>query len=459
MIKIKIPNNNIKEREYIIDIIFGEFLGLSYQLIIDNGELKINDWIIELENGNILIVKDHFFNKYPKDLEYLNIDNIPKKIEFTKNEFTPEDDIVVIFGNAKEVIEDSYIEKQQITNHKSLITRIDLFASSFFMLTRWEEYVIKAKDNHGRFLESEALAVKFGFINRPIVNEYVQMLLNMLNHLGLKQKATSREYKLTVTHDVDYDLLFKSPSVLIRRVGADLLKRKDLPLVAKTIKAYFSNNDPYDVFDFFMDESEKMGVKSHFFFMAKGSSEYDNNYESNSDFIKSRAERIKKRGHIVGIHYTYNAFNSKEQLKQEIAELEANFNTKIECGRNHYLRFEVPTSWQILDEFGMKWDSTCGYEGHVGFRCGVCYEFSVFDILKRKKLNLKERPLLVMETTLLYFQSSGEKEDEFLGLIEDIKNKTKKYNGEFVLLWHNNNLDFLRTPKYRELYKKTLGSI
>ena len=144
MIKIKIPNNNIKEREYIIDIIFGEFLGLSYQLIIDNGELKINDWIIELENGNSLIVKDYFFNKYPKDLEYLNIDNIPQKIEFAKNEFTPEDDVPVIYGS------NLPITNTPITNNQSLTTNIDLFASSFFMLTRWEEYVIKSKDNHGR---------------------------------------------------------------------------------------------------------------------------------------------------------------------------------------------------------------------------------------------------------------------------------------------------------------------
>ena len=451
MITIKIPNNNIKERKYIIDIIFGEFLGLSYQLIIDNGELIINDWIIELENGNSLIVKDYFFNKYPKDLEYLNIENIPKKIEFAKNEFTPEDDIPVIYGS------NLPITNTLITNKQSLTTNIDLFASSFFMLTRWEEYVIISKDNHGRSLESEALAVKFGFVNRPIVNEYVQMLLNMLNHLGLKQKAKSREYKLTVTHDVDYDLLFKSPLVLIRRIGADLIKRRNIPLVFNTIKSYIRKNDPFDTFDFFMDESEKIGVKSHFFFMAKGTSEYDNYYQSNSGFIKRSVENIKRRRHIVGIHYTYNAFNSQKQLKQEIKELEKNLNTPMKFGRNHYLRFEVPTTWQILDNLDMDWDSTCGYEGYVGFRCGVCYEFSVFNILSRQKLNLKEKPLLVMETTLIFYQCSGDKEDEFLSLIEDIKDKTKKYNGEFVFLWHNYNLDFLRTPRYKELYIKSLN--
>lgn len=33
MIKITIPNNNINERKYILDIIFNEFLGLRCQIV------------------------------------------------------------------------------------------------------------------------------------------------------------------------------------------------------------------------------------------------------------------------------------------------------------------------------------------------------------------------------------------------------------------------------------------
>ena len=47
MIKISIPNNNIKEREYIINIIFNEFLGLEYQV---NESDICKNWEIELEN-------------------------------------------------------------------------------------------------------------------------------------------------------------------------------------------------------------------------------------------------------------------------------------------------------------------------------------------------------------------------------------------------------------------------
>ena len=95
---------------------------------------------------------------------------VSSNIEFVKNKFIPEEDIPVIYGNAKLNIE----------NSKLITCGIDIFASSFFMLTRWEEYVNKSRDLHNRFPGNESLALKFNFLNRPIVNEYVVMLKNMM---------------------------------------------------------------------------------------------------------------------------------------------------------------------------------------------------------------------------------------------------------------------------------------
>lgn len=49
----------------------------------------------------------------------------------------------------------------------------------------------------------------------------------------------------------------------------------------------------------------------------------------------------------------------------------------------------------------MEWDSTLSYADKEGFRCGVCYSFSVFNFLQRKKLMLKERLLIVVEMSLV----------------------------------------------------------
>ena len=54
---------NLKERKYILDIIFSEFLECKYY-----HEIGSSNYQIILENSNKIIIEDHFFNKYRKNL-------------------------------------------------------------------------------------------------------------------------------------------------------------------------------------------------------------------------------------------------------------------------------------------------------------------------------------------------------------------------------------------------------
>jgi len=413
MIKINIPNNNINERKYIIDILFNEFLGLEYNI-----EYCSNSYEIILKNRKQLTIKDSFFNKYPKDLEYLKLENIPAKIE-----------------------------------------DLDIFAGSFFMLTRWEEYVNKTRDSHNRFPVIESLAYRQGFLDRPIVNEYVEQLKSKLLELDSSLQFKEREYQLVLTHDVDHIYKWDTSKNFFKHLLGDLLLRKSFVIFLSSIGKYINVKigrlkDPFDTFDYLMDISESIKVKSYFFFMAKGITKYDNNYITSKKHVLNLVKKIKDRGHYIGIHPTYNAYNIKEQLKAEKLELESNFDTFISFGREHYLRFEIPTTWQVWEDNGMSWDSTLGYADREGFRCGVCYEYSVFNILTRTKLKLKEKPLIVMEESVIRRENISSEDME--KIIEDLILKVKKYRGEFVFLWHNSSFNTEFWSQYRKVYKKVL---
>lgn len=452
MIQIFIPNNNINERKYIIDIIFNEFLGLEYKVKSRRKNEEDDSWIIELENKNKLIFEDHFFNKFPEDLEYLKLENIPNKIGFTENDFIVENDAPIIYGG----------HKLETISHKqkTIICGLDIFASSFFMLTRWEEYVNKNRDVYNRFPAYESLAFKNNFLDRPIVNEYVEMLWNMLAHLGINQKRKTKEYQLYLTHDVDVPLRYTDWKSCLPEICGDILKRKDPILAIKKIIEKLLvhlglQKDPFDTFDYLMDISEKVGVKSYFFFMGEGVTSFDNAYQSSNIFIKKLVKNIKNRGHEIGIHPTFNAYNDSDQFKKEKEELEKEFKTSIAFGREHFLRFEVPVTWQIWEDNDMKWDSTLGYADKVGFRCGVCFEYSVFNILTRKKLRLKERPLIVMEASFLTYSPEYEAikmEEKITKLMKVVK----KYNGEFVFIWHNSSFNVNRWKEHQYIYEKVL---
>jgi len=102
----------------------------------------------------------------------------------------------------------------------------------------------------------------------------------------------------------------------------------------------------------------------------------------------------------------------------------------------------------------MQIDSTCSYADKEGFRCGTVDKYSVFNILTRKKLKLKEMPLVVMEVSMIGYQNMSP--DDIEEKIVKLINRVKKYNGNFVLLWHNSNFNTEIYKKYQSIYKKVL---
>jgi hypothetical protein len=224
MIKITVPNNNINERKYILDIIFNEFLGLEYSLATGSQHYKI-----ELENKKILSIEDRFFSKYPEDLEYLHINNIPSKIE-----------------------------------------ELDIFSASFFMLTRWEECVNKNRDSHGRFPAYESLAFKQGFLERPVVNEYVEKLKRMLLELDSRIIFKKYRYKFMLTHDIDTPFKFYSMASATKTLAGDLIKRRDIKLFLQNLVCFVKSKfnykeDPFYTFDFILKMNKKYDISSFFF--------------------------------------------------------------------------------------------------------------------------------------------------------------------------------------------------
>lgn len=453
MIKITIANNNIAERKYILDIIFDEFLGLDFK-VVENDDCQ--DWEIELENGSKIIFEDHFFNKYLKELEYLKLENIPAKVEFVKNQFIVEDDIPIIYGNKKLETKNDEL--------KTIFCGIDIFASCFFMLTRWEEYLNKNRDSHDRFSAIQSLAYKQRFLDRPIVNEYVEMLKNMFLELGLSQKLKTRNYQLFVSCDVDqpYDCTVENLKNLIRVCSGDILKRKSIKEFAKRVRRYIFNkleNYKYDenyTFDWYMDMCEKAGTKASFYFIPTSIEKQNGCYELQDKKIQNLIKYIDTRGHEIGVHGSYQTYKDKEKAKLQKNILNNTLRSlgirqKVLGNRQHYLRWDSSITPYVLEYAGFIYDTTGSYADRPGFRYGVCYDFSMFDILNRKKLSIKQRPLIVMECSIIdnMYMGLGYSE-KALQVMKELKQRCFKYNGNFSLLWHN---DHLKTKKDKKMFE------
>jgi hypothetical protein len=447
MIEIRLPANHLPERRYIASVLFGEFLGLDFKCLTH----EKNETLITLENGKSLVLADHFFGCFENENDYLDASNIPAQICWVKKEgnpFIPENDLPVIYGN-------SHFSKTE--NQVSL--GADLLASAFFMLTRWEEAVCPVRDQYDRFPAEASLALQCSFLHRPVVNEYAETIWNILRHLGCEQQRQSPKYEFLLSHDVDMPRLWRGGFRFLKKLAGDFLKRRDLKEAAFSMGSFPKTTlglqpDPFDTFNYLMDCSEKLNLRSHFFFMSGGNTAFDNFYQLEQPHIQRLIQRIHDRGHAIGIHPSFNTFYDPEQFKRELHRLNEYSPQTVKSGRQHFLRFRIPDTWQIWEDHQMEWDSTLYYAEKAGFRCGTCTPFSVFNAFSRKPLRLVEKPLTVMEGTFTVYQkcSPDVMLSEITGLIETVR----KYGGTFVLLWHNSAFHQPAYFAYRHLYEPIL---
>jgi hypothetical protein len=446
MLNIYISPKYFEEKSYVISIIFDEILGIKYKLqsIPDQSNYEIT------YGEKKIVIEDHFFSKMSGDLSYLSESNIPDEIKFSATKFALENDLPIIFG----------IDNVLVEEEKYITCGIDIFASSFFLLSRWEEHVVSKRDKFGRFPARESFAGKQNLLHRPLVNEYAEMIWNMITYIGFKPERNSQNFEFIATHDIDQPIRLVNLKMLTKSLIKNVFVFKDLIGGAIDVSTFLLNKftpkfDLANSYDFLMQCSEQVGIKSVFNFQNANKTKFDWGYKNDSKFLQNIFHSIKTSGHIIGFHPSYHSYDNSELWKAEYDELCKLTNFDIKVGRQHFLRFKVPDTWQIWEENQMLSDSTLGFPQKEGFRCGTCSSYSVYNILTRKKLKLKETPLILMEKTLMNYQKDVST-DDFLKKSSELVDTTKKYNGKFVFLWHNSSFD--RKMYTKEFYKKLISN-
>ena len=441
--KVAIPHIAVPEVEYTFHCLLTEFLGLQYDLEISP---DAQDYVIS-KNGKNIVIKNHFFKASDPESWYQQ-HIIPSKTSNSVFEINNKKYLIhSIFGKAE-------LEEKDL----NYFLEADIIASTFFMLSRWEEAIKTERDEHGRFSAKNSIAFQNDFLQKPIVNEYIELLWVLLKKIGIEQSRKKRHFQIVPTHDVDIPFLFPSMFAGFRSIARHLISRASFMDGIHYLKKYFKGEDAYDTHGIFLEEAEKIGEKAHFFFMSGGKNKFDPRPQITHPKVKKLIEKIKSRGHHIGFHPSYETFKNPELFSEEKLRLEKITEEKVVTGRQHYLRFDIPATWEMWDDGEMQWDSSMGYSDAMGFRCGVCYPFPVFDFRSRKKLDLIEKPLLLMEVTLgLYLKPTL---PEATDQVKKLMNEVKKYEGEFVFLWHNSSLNFRQFSKYNSIlfdliYNKT----
>jgi peptidoglycan/xylan/chitin deacetylase (PgdA/CDA1 family) len=462
MIHIQIPHSYPEERSYILSVMFREFLGLDMDIELSNGQ----DTRITSSAEGQIIIPDGLF-ACPKE-KWLAVSSLPRQpLEFwDTNELGSGPSLVspqlpIIYGSP--IIDGKWFRQ----DGQAIRLGLDIFGSAFFMLTRYEEVVKPDRDIHNRFPATSSLASEEGFLDRPIINEYLEILWACVKRLWPNLKRKRQEFETVVSYDVDFPFLhaFTTPFQMLKSCAGDVLLRHDsggaIRRCSNWIKVRMGNleADSYNTFNLIMDIIERHHLKSTFYFITSPRSKMDCNYSINHPLIRKLMRRIHERGHKMGLHVSYHSYLDAVQTQKEFEFLkkvcvEERVRQDQWGGRQHFLRWQTPITFKNLNDAGLDYDTTLSFADHAGFRCGICYEYPVFNVVTKEALHLREKPLIVMERTIT--------NDEYMGLgkgelallkIQRYKNICRRFNGKFTLLWHNQRFV---APADVTLYKNVL---
>lgn len=368
-------------------------------------------------------------------------------------------EVPVVFGHAIPV---TRLEGQRLD------LPIDILGSIFFVLSRYEELVISERDHHDRFPATASLAYQQHFLDRPIVDEYVEILWAAMKQVwpGLERKQ--RQGTVCVSCDVDqpFDRVGTSPLRLARSIGGDLGKRRDASLALRRCANFVAHRrgdfrfDPYYTFEWYMDMCERAGRRATFFFIADHSGgAIDGTYDINEPRVVNLIRMISERGHEIGMHGSYNTYRDPAQIATERQRLleacaAAGVNAPIEGNRQHYLRWDAAETPEHLDAAGFSYDTTGSFADAPGFRYGTSRTFPMWGWRTNEPLNLEQRPLVLMECSVIADQYLGlGYSDEAISTMLKLKERAMRYGGDFTMLWHNSHL---LTGKDREFFQQLI---
>jgi hypothetical protein len=332
----------------------------------------------------------------------------------------------------------------------------DIFAASFYLLSRYEEYLPHVNDAYGRFTASESLAKKEKFLDQPVVDIWAYKLKAILEERFTDFQFPKRKYTIAPIIDVPCAFLFKQKG-LLRTIGGvfeDVFRLKFKQLYHRFSVLLGFQRDPYDTFNWIINRQKNSHFKFRVFFLIGSYSTFDKNISVNKkqfvSLIKSVADYCD-----VGLKASYLSLDDLEELKDEKQKLESILNTKLEAVRNSYSKLNLPKTYRNLVELEVRQDHTMGYTDEMGFRAGTCTPFQFYDLDYEVQTPLQINPYHCLDFVLLKHESQLDKRENLQRFIKTIQ----KVNGTFSPVFHNYSLaENERWKGFKELFNLVLES-
>ena len=337
-------------------------------------------------------------------------------------------------------------------NNKASALTFDAFAASFYLVTRYEEYLPYVRDEYGRFQARESVAWKNGFLDKPVVNMWAGLIAGEITKQWPSWSPGHKEYSFIPTIDMNAAWKYKGKGFFRTSavIGNDIANGQFGTALDRIKVIAGKKPDPFDTYTEQLGLNEELELDTIYFILF---ADYDNNDRnipvSNRHFnvlIKSLADYCQ-----IGIHTSYASLKVPEKLDVEFKRLSAVLNKDINMTRQHFHVLNMPATYRNFVSMDVENDYSMGYAVTPGFRAGICDPFYFYDLDFEMETNLKIWPYAIVDKGLEYGY-------DLKTSYKQIIDRVKSVRGTLVTLWNNESLvldgpDKINLRTYEELLK------
>ncbi len=332
----------------------------------------------------------------------------------------------------------------------------DIFSATFYLLSRYEEYLPHVKDEFGRFMATESLAFKNGFLQQPVVDIWAQKFKKALQEKYPDYQFIDKLY--TVKPVIDVPLAYKHKHIgffnSLTGFTKDILNFKLKDVYHRISVLVGFRRDGYDTYKYIINRQKKSKFKFVFFFLVGNYSTHDKAISIQNQNYVALIKHISDYC-LVGLKTSYQALSNVLELKKEKQRLELITNKSSVGSRQSYSKVNLPEAYRNLVELEIPEDYTMGYIDYLGFRAGTCSPFYFYDLDYEIQTPLKINSYQLLDFALLKTNSLLDKEQKVAQLVNEIKN----VNGTFIPVFHN--YTFSDEPKWNHfkiIFKQILNA-
>jgi hypothetical protein len=319
----------------------------------------------------------------------------------------------------------------------------DIFAASFYLLSRYEEYLPHVKDEEGRFPASESLAGKEDFLQTPIIDIWAyifkQKLQEQFSNLDFPERNTLIHNLIEVKHP----FLYKHKGFLYSFIGfvKDFFKLKLKTFFRRAKSVLGFKKDPNNVFSWIIENVKNTNNKITIFFLVGNAI----NFNEGINFQKQKFRLLIKyvADYVnVGQIFSSTSIPSLEALKKEKEQLESITNRNLNCATNSKNWVNLPDFYRMLIELEVQTDFTMYYKNVAGFRAGTCTPFLFYDLDYEIKT-----PLIIHPIAMATYNFNEEESLNSLQVLLKIVEDVKKVKGIISIFFSNTNFRDLKKNK------------